>query len=194
MLLSDEYKPGMRVRVTQQIKFGKGVQTATIEGEIVRFGQSINETNFVEPLGGEPEPERHFHRHGIRQIGEVAMIVAAEQPALGLTDFEEIAAFLLDQGTGAVILTLGRDGAMYRDAKGQAFNLPSYAIDVVCTCGCGDCFNAGFATGLHLGRGLEDCVRLGQASSAQNAMGLGSQAVVQDLAQTLKFMEATPTR
>ncbi len=39
MLLSDEYKPGMRVRVTQQIKFGKGVQTATIEGEIVRFGQ-----------------------------------------------------------------------------------------------------------------------------------------------------------
>ena len=112
----------------------------------------------------------------------------------GLTDFEEIAAFLLDQGTGAVILTLGRDGAMYRDAKGQAFDLPSYAIDVVCTCGCGDCFNAGFATGLHLSRSIEDCVRLGQASSAQNAMGLGSQAVVQDLAQTLKFMEATPTR
>lgn len=39
MLLTDAYKPGMRVRVTQQIPFGKGAQTATVEGEIIRFGQ-----------------------------------------------------------------------------------------------------------------------------------------------------------
>ncbi|MEL7012588.1 MAG: PfkB family carbohydrate kinase [Pseudomonadota bacterium] len=112
----------------------------------------------------------------------------------GLTDFEDIANFLLDQGTGAVILTLGADGAMYRDARGRAFDLPAYQIDVVCTCGCGDCFNAGFATGLHLGRDIEDCVRMGQAASAQNAMGLGSQAVVSSLAATEKFMEVTPVR
>ena len=112
----------------------------------------------------------------------------------GLADFEDIASFLLDQGAGAVILTLGSQGAMYRDSQGRAFDIPAYAIDVVCTCGCGDCFNAGFATGLHLGRSIEDCVRLGQASSAQNAMGLGSQAVVASLDDTLKFMESTPIR
>ena len=112
----------------------------------------------------------------------------------GLTDFEDIAAFLLDQGTGAVILTLGKDGAMYRDRKGQKLDMPAFQIDVVCTCGCGDCFNAGFATGLHLGKDLEACVQLGQASSAQNAMGLGSQAVVSSLEGTLKFIETTPTR
>jgi len=33
------YKPGARVRVIQQIPFGKGVQTSSVEGEIVRFGQ-----------------------------------------------------------------------------------------------------------------------------------------------------------
>ena len=112
----------------------------------------------------------------------------------GMTDYEEIAAFLLDQGVGAVILTLGADGAMYRDQRGQKIDIPSYKIDVVCTCGCGDCFNAGFATGLHLGRSIEDCIRFGQASSAQNAMGLGSQAVVSSLENTIAFMEATPTR
>ena len=112
----------------------------------------------------------------------------------GLEDFEDIATFLLDQGTGAVILTLGADGAMYRDAQGRAFDLPAYQIDVQCTCGCGDCFNAGFATGLHLGRDIEDCVRMGQAASAQNAMGLGSQAVVTSLASTEKFMENTALR
>lgn len=112
----------------------------------------------------------------------------------GMTDYEQIAAFLLDQGVGAVILTLGADGAMYRDQRGQKIDIPSYKIDVVCTCGCGDCFNAGFATGLHLGRSIEDCIRFGQASSAQNAMGLGSQAVVSSLENTIAFMEATPTR
>ncbi|MEM9199350.1 MAG: carbohydrate kinase family protein [Pseudomonadota bacterium] len=112
----------------------------------------------------------------------------------GLTAYEDIARFLLGQGAGAVILTLGAAGAMYRDAQGAAFDLPAYAIDVVCTCGCGDCFNAGFATGLHLGRPIEDCVRMGQAASAQNAMGLGSQAVVSSLAATISFMENTATR
>jgi len=112
----------------------------------------------------------------------------------GLTDFEEIARFLLDQGTGAVILTLGDKGAMYRDQQGNKIDLPAFSIDVVCTCGCGDCFNAGFATGLHLGLPMEDCLRMGQAASAQNAMGLGSQAVVTSLEATRAFMETTPTR
>ncbi|MEM6596354.1 MAG: PfkB family carbohydrate kinase, partial [Pseudomonadota bacterium] len=112
----------------------------------------------------------------------------------GMTDFEAIASFLLEQGVGAVILTLGADGAMYRDRAGKKIDLPAYEIEVVCTCGCGDCFNAGFATGLHLGRSIEDCILLGQASSAQNAMGLGSQAVVTSLEATLAFMESTPAR
>lgn len=112
----------------------------------------------------------------------------------GLTNFEDIAQFLLDQGTGAVILTLGADGAMYRDQNGTKVDVPAFNVDVVCTCGCGDCFNAGFATGLHLGHSIEHCVRLGQATSAQNAMGLGSQAVVSSLEATMNFMEETPTR
>lgn len=112
----------------------------------------------------------------------------------GRSDFEDIASFLLDQGIGAVILTLGAQGAMYRDAKGGRVDIPSYDIDVVCTCGCGDCFNAGFATGLHMGKSIEDCIRLAQASSAQNALGLGSQAIVSTLQNTLEFMENTPVR
>jgi len=110
----------------------------------------------------------------------------------GLTDFEDIAAFLLDQGVGTVILTLGEKGVMLRDSKGGRIDLPAYQIEVVCTCGCGDCFNGGFATGLHLGRPLRECLMLGQAASAQNAMGLGSQAVVTSLEATLRFMETTP--
>ncbi len=112
----------------------------------------------------------------------------------GLTDLDEISDFLLAKGVGAVVLTLGDKGAMYRDRSGKSFRSTAFDIQVVCTCGCGDCFNAGFATGLHLGKSMEDCVRLGQAASAQNAMGLGSQAVVRDLSSTIAFMEKTPVK
>lgn len=109
----------------------------------------------------------------------------------GLTDFEKVSSVLLEKGAKAVILTLGEDGAMYRDQEGLSFEIPAYEIDVVCTCGCGDCFNAGFATGLHLGLSPQNCVQMAQASSAQNAMGLGSQAVLKDLDATKAFMEQT---
>jgi len=130
-------------------------------------------------------------------LAHTDVFMPSEEEAMalsGLTDFEDIARFLLDQGTGAVILTLGADGAMYRDQTGAKIDIPAFNIDVVCTCGCGDCFNAGFATGLHLNRSVEDCIRLGQASSAQNATGLGSQAGVTDLPTTLSFMEKTALR
>ena len=112
----------------------------------------------------------------------------------GLTDFQEVASFFLDYGANAVILTLGENGAIYRDQSGLSFESSAFDIDVVCSCGCGDCFNAGFATGLHLGLGPQDCVQMAQASSAQNAMGLGSQAIVMDLEATRAFIRTTPLK
>lgn len=109
----------------------------------------------------------------------------------GLQDPQDVAGFLLARGAGAVILTMGGDGALYTDQSGTSFHQPAFDIEIVCSCGCGDCFNAGFATGLFLGKSMADCVTLAQASSAQNAMGLGSQAVVSDLASTLAFIERT---
>ena len=112
----------------------------------------------------------------------------------GLTDFDEITDHLLGKGAGCVILTLGALGALFRHHSGLKFALPAYDVAVVCTCGCGDCFNAGFATGLHHDMSPEDCIRLAQAASAQNAMGLGSQAVVTDLETTLNFMRTTKVK
>ena len=112
----------------------------------------------------------------------------------GLHDNRDLAQFLLDRGTGCVILTLGAQGAFYRSKDGTEFHTPSFQVDVKCTCGCGDCFNGGFATGLHLGLPARDCVALAQAASAQNATGLGSQAGVRDLAHTQAFIVNTPCR
>lgn len=34
-----DYTPGMRVKVTQQIRFGSGTKTTELEGEVLRAGQ-----------------------------------------------------------------------------------------------------------------------------------------------------------
>ncbi len=116
------------------------------------------------------------------------------QALSGLAKNRDIAQFLLDRGAGCVILTLGADGAFYRHCDGTEFHTPAFQVAVKCTCGCGDCFNGGFATGLIKGLTAADAVSVAQASSAQNAMGLGSQAGVKDYATTLAFIQATPLR
>ena len=114
------------------------------------------------------------------------------QALSGLTDNRDLAQFLIDRGAGCVILTLGADGAFYRHRDGTEFHTPAFQVAVKCTCGCGDCFNGGFATGLIKGLTAPEAVQMAQASSAQNATGLGSQAGVKDYATTLAFIGATP--
>ncbi len=108
----------------------------------------------------------------------------------GLEGLDEMAAVFIKLGAFACIFTLGADGAYYRDRTGLSFTIPAYSIEVVCTCGCGDVFNAGFAAGLLNGMSPQDSVRLAQAASALNATGLGSQAGVVSLEATLAFMKS----
>ena len=120
--------------------------------------------------------------------------VEEAQALTGLTDLDEMAAFFLARGAGACVFTLGADGAYYRDRTGLTFRIPAFAVDVRCTCGCGDVFNAGFAAGLMNGMSLQDSVRLAQASSTLNATGLGRQAGVVSLPETLAFMRTCAVR
>ena len=108
----------------------------------------------------------------------------------GLHGLDDMAAVFIKMGAFACIFTLGADGAYYRDRTGLCFTIPAYAIEVVCTCGCGDVFNAGFAAGLLAGMSPQDSVRLAQAASALNATGLGSQAGIVSMEATLAFMKS----
>lgn len=110
------------------------------------------------------------------------------QALSGLRTKEDIGRYFNDLGVQCTVMTMGENGAYYHHADGTRFHMPAFDIEVVCTCGCGDAFNAGFAAGLINGFNAEDATRLGQASSALNASGLGSQAGVVDLQTTLSFL------
>lgn len=110
----------------------------------------------------------------------------------GMTDLTDMATFFLDLGAQCCVFTLGENGAYYHHRDGTVIRVPAFRVQVKDTCGCGDAFNAGFATGLIRGMEAEDAIRFAQGCSALNATGLGSQAGVRDFAQVSEFIRTTP--
>ena len=93
----------------------------------------------------------------------------------GATDLAEGARALVAAGAGCVAVTQGAKGALVVTAD-DVIEVPAYPIEVVDTTGCGDAFSAGFLRGLSLGRAPADAARLGCATAAQVAQGLGTDA------------------
>jgi ribokinase len=82
-----------------------------------------------------------------------------------LTEAGAAADRLLARGAGAVVITLGANGALYRDAK-RSFHVPVISAGpVVDTTGAGDAFNGGFAIALAEGQTVEAAVRFGCATA-----------------------------
>jgi sugar/nucleoside kinase (ribokinase family) len=93
----------------------------------------------------------------------------------GATDLAEGARALIDAGVGCVAVTQGAKGALVV-TEDDVVEVPAYPIEVVDTTGCGDAFSAGFLRGLSLGHDAADAARLGCATAAQVAQGLGTDA------------------
>lgn len=110
----------------------------------------------------------------------------------GQTDRALIARFFKDMGAGSCIFKCGAQGS-YISTSDREFTLPAHQITVSDTTGCGDSYCGGFIAGLSLGYSIEEACKLGTATSALVATGLGSDAGVVDLENTIAFMNKTPT-
>lgn len=86
-------------------------------------------------------------------------------PVTTLAEAEAAADALLARGVGAVVITLGSKGALYRDRQRSVHVPVISAGPVVETTGAGDAFNGGFAVALSEGRDVVDCVRFGCATA-----------------------------
>jgi ribokinase len=95
-------------------------------------------------------------------------------PVVTVTDAERAADALLARGVGAVIVTLGSNGALYRD-RARSVHVPVISAGaVVETTGAGDAFNGGFAVALSEGRDVIDAVRFGCATAGISVTRAGT--------------------
>lgn len=95
-------------------------------------------------------------------------------PVSSLAEAERAADALMARGVGAVIVTLGGNGALYRDRQ-RSVHVPVMAAGpVVETTGAGDAFNGGFAVALSEGRDVVEAVRFGCATAGISVTRAGA--------------------
>lgn len=86
-------------------------------------------------------------------------------PVTSVAEAERAAEALLARGVGACVITLGGNGALYRD-RTRSVHVPVISAGpVVETTGAGDAFNGGFAVALSEGMDVVDAVRFGCATA-----------------------------
>lgn len=95
-------------------------------------------------------------------------------PVTNLAEAERAADALMARGVGAVIVTLGANGALYRDPSRSVHVPVVSAGPVVETTGAGDAFNGGFAVALSEGRDVIDAVRFGCATAGLSVTRAGA--------------------
>lgn len=174
-------------------------------------------TDSMRGLGrdGAPEIVRRAHRSGATTSMDIlsegsTKLLSILKPCLPFVDWfmpnaeqacrltetstaDDAAHRLLDLGARGVLLTMGGDGSMLLTAH-ERLQLAAHAISVVDTSGCGDAYCAGFIRAIALGWAPAECMKLGNASAALVAQGLGSDAGISSLEETLRFMRETPLR
>jgi sugar/nucleoside kinase (ribokinase family) len=107
----------------------------------------------------------------------------------GMDEPDRIADFYLGLGAKACIFKWGDRGSYFATPAGRK-RVPAFRVEVSDTTGCGDAYCAGFIAGLAQGWEPERACLLGTAASGLVATGLGSDAGIVDLAQTIAFMES----
>lgn len=111
----------------------------------------------------------------------------------GREEVGEVARFFLDLGAQVCVFTMGGEGSYIATADG-GFRVPAFEVEVSDTTGCGDGYCAGFIAGLSQGWDLEQSARLATAASALIATGLGSDAGIKSLEQTIDAMNRFKVR
>ena len=113
----------------------------------------------------------------------------------GLDDPDEMARLFQDRGCRHAIIKLDQDGALVRTADGSTERMPAYQVDnIVDTTGAGDCWAAGFLTGLRAGESVSHAALLGNAVAAHTIQAPGAAAGVVSLDRVREFQKSTPLR
>ena len=109
----------------------------------------------------------------------------------GVDDRQKVIDYFLAAGAQHTIFKMGGEGssiAYMQDGHIRESRVPALKAPIVDSTGCGDAYCAGFIMGLSQGWDLEKSAKLGTAAGGLVIQGLGSDAGIVDLEQTIEFM------
>ncbi len=115
----------------------------------------------------------------------------------GLDNRLEVIEFFLNAGAKHTVFKMGGEGssiAYMEDGQIREHRIPALTVPIVDSTGCGDAYCAGFIMGLSMGWDLKKSAQLGTAAGGLVIQGLGSDAGIVNLEQTIEFMKTAQRR
>ena len=107
----------------------------------------------------------------------------------GREDPEAMADVFLEYGVRNVIIKLGRNGCLLKNAE-ETIVLPGFSIRAVDATGAGDNFGAGFISELLRGKPNEEALQFANACGAICTTAVGASAALQNRQQVLDWMKS----
>ncbi len=161
--------------------------------EVLKFAQEHGVTVTWDILGMQRPDLKDLILPGLPYVDY--FMPGLEEAAMisGLTDRQDIIKFFLDHGARHTVFKMGGEGSSIAGQGMDEIRLPAFKSNVVDSTGCGDAYCAGFIVGLSLGWDLEQAGRLGSACGGLVITGLGSDAGIVNLEETLAFMNSAET-
>lgn len=106
----------------------------------------------------------------------------------GETDPEKMADVFLDAGVKNIIIKLGSQGCLLKNAS-ETLRLPGYQIDAADATGAGDNFLAGFASEILHDKGQDEALRFANACGAICTTAVGADSALKSRDQALSWMK-----
>ena len=107
-------------------------------------------------------------------------------------DEEQAISRLLAAGTDTVVVTLGKDGALWASGNDRR-RVPAFAVQAVDTTAAGDAFNGALACALGRGWTMETAIRYANAAGGLATTRMGAQPSLPTEAQVETFLSEHPS-
>jgi 1-phosphofructokinase len=92
---------------------------------------------------------------------------------------------LQEKGIGTVVISLGSEGALFVLPE-EAIKVPGLKVEAHSTVGAGDAMVAALSYGIDLNMSMEECIKIGVATSAGAVTTIGTKPPTKELVETLK--------
>ena len=127
----------------------------------------------LNPAPGQPLSAELLSLVDVLTPNETEAEIIAGSPVRNPQEAETAAQQLLASGVGAVVITLGAQGALIVTATGTQY-VPGQSVEVVDTTGAGDAFNGALAVALAEGKALSEAVAFANAAAALQVTKVGA--------------------
>lgn len=114
---------------------------------------------------------------------ETELALISQMPVTDMASIKKAAQALIDQGVKALVVTLGSEGSLYLNDKGESLHQKAFEVKALDTTAAGDSFTAGLAVCMSQGKPMAEALEFASKVGALTVQTLGAQS-------SLPFLEA----